>query len=110
MRNQPYLSQGRRSVLVKRDDVRSGVGRGKGHAVGRVGDGLLKREGVDLDSGITVLGKKDVNGEETFNVIDDCEAAVTERVSEIEGYLQYQWGCRFGWAAASMASANTSTG
>jgi hypothetical protein len=41
----------------------------------------LSEKGVDLDSGITVLVKKDVNGEETFIVIDDCEAAVTERVS-----------------------------
>src|SRR5438093_589054 len=94
--NQPYRSYRHRSVLLKRDDVRSDVGRGKGDAVGRVAEGLLQREGVDLDSGITVRVKEDVNGEETFDVLDDCEAAVVERVSEVDRYLQYDWFCRCG--------------
>ena len=97
--DQPYRCHRERSVLLKRDDVRPDVCRGKGHAVGRVGVGLRQRESVDLHSGITVRVKEDVNGEETFGVMDDLEAAVAERVNDIEGYLHYEWFCRFGWGS-----------
>src|SRR5439155_27107734 len=62
-------------------------------------EGHRQRERLDLHSAITVRVEEDVNGEETFGVLDDCEAAVVERVNDVDGYLQYEWFCRFGWGS-----------
>ena len=52
VREQAYIRQREGSVFMKRDNASSYVGSGNGHAVGRVGEALLQREGVDLESGI----------------------------------------------------------
>jgi hypothetical protein len=52
--NQPYIRHRQRSVLVKRDDARARVGRGKGHAVRGVREAFFQRESVDFDFGITI--------------------------------------------------------